>query len=43
MSLSVILLVIALICFVVDAVGFNPSRLDLKSAGLALLTGSFLA
>lgn len=41
MAIATIFLIIALICFIVDAVGIG-SRVNLQSAGLAFVVGSML-
>lgn len=42
MTLATILLIAALICFVLSAIGI-AARVNLMAIGLALLTGAFLA
>ena len=42
MTLSTILLIAALICFALSAIGI-AARVNLLAVGLALLTGAFLA
>ena len=37
-----VLLVFALVCFVIAAVGYQPARGSLVAAGLAFLAASFL-
>ena len=43
MELPTLLLVIALICFVIAAVGFTVRRINLMALGLAFATASVLA
>lgn len=43
MELPTILLVIALVCFVVAAIGFTVRRINLIALGLAFATASVLA
>jgi hypothetical protein len=41
-TVGTILLIVAVVCFVLAAVGFKVARLDLISIGLAAFAGSFL-
>ena len=43
MTLPTILLIIALVCFVVAALGFAVRRINLTAAGLAFAVASVLA
>ena len=43
MALPTILLIIALVCFIVAALGFTVQRINLIAAGLAFAVGSVLA
>ena len=43
MTLPTILLLIALVCFVLAALGFTVSRINLIAAGLAFAVASVLA
>lgn len=40
--IKTILLVVALILFILDAIGISAGRIKLSSAGLAFLAASFL-
>jgi hypothetical protein len=42
MTVSVVLLIIALVLFILAAVGVNGGRINLVAAGLAFLAGSML-
>lgn len=42
MSLNLVLLVLALVCFILAAVGVNSPRLNLTAAGLACWVASLL-
>lgn len=42
LTLKTLLLVLALICFIVAAIGVPVPRLNLMALGLAFLTASFL-
>jgi hypothetical protein len=43
MTIPTILLIIALVCFIVAAVGVTVSRINLTAAGLAFAVASVLA
>jgi hypothetical protein len=43
MELPTLLLVIALVCFLIAAVGFSVRRINLMALGLAFATASVLA
>lgn len=42
LTVHLVLLIIALVCFIVAAAGWSPPRISLIATGLAFLTAAFL-